>query len=270
MPDSDEAIVRNTVTFALANQKGGVGKTTTAVNVGACLAEAGADVLLVDLDPQGNASTGVGVDRAQVKIGTYEVLSGTPAEDAIVRTEIDRLWVIPSTIDLAGAEVELVSAFARETKLRHGLHSLRGSYDYILIDSPPSLGLLTVNALAACDKVLVPIQCEYYALEGLGQLIRTLELVRDGLNATLEVGGVVLTMFDARTKLAEQVVGEVRKHFAERVFATIIPRSVRLSEAPGFGKPVIAYDGSSRAARAYRDLAAEVLQRWDTRRGRGA
>jgi len=248
--------------LALMNQKGGVGKTTTAVNLGACLAEAGARVLLVDLDPQGNATTGIGVDRSDVKVGTYEVLIGSPAADAIIRTQVAGLDLLPSTIDLAGAEVELVSAFARETKLRQGIEPLRGRYDFVLIDSPPSLGLLTVNALAAADEVLVPIQCEYYALEGLGQLLRTLDLVRDGVNPGLTVGGVVLTMFDARTKLAEQVVSEVRAHFGDAVFRNVIPRSVRLSEAPGFGKPIIVYDPSSRASTAYRDLAREVLAKF--------
>ncbi|MGZ4188878.1 MAG: ParA family protein, partial [Actinomycetota bacterium] len=248
--------------FALTNQKGGVGKTTTAVNLGACLAEAGSRVLLVDLDPQGNASTGVGVDRGSVKAGTYELLGGTAGPEAILATEVEGLDVLPSTIDLAGAEVELVSAFARETKLRNGLAHVRAGYDFVLIDSPPSLGLLTVNALAACDEVIVPIQCEYYALEGLGQLMRTLDLVRDGLNPGLHVGGVVLTMFDARTKLAEQVVAEVRSHFGDAVFRSVIPRSVRLSEAPGFGKPIIRYDSSSRAATAYRELAKEMRARW--------
>jgi chromosome partitioning protein len=252
--------------FALTNQKGGVGKTTTAVNLGASLAAAGARVLLVDLDPQGNASTGVGVDRKQVKLGSYEVLGGASVEEARLNTQLDGLHIIPSTIDLAGAEVELVSAFARETKLRHALAPARASYDFILVDSPPSLGLLTVNALAAADATIVPIQCEYYALEGLGQLVRTLELVRDGLNPTLAVGGVVLTMFDARTKLAEQVVAEVRAYFGETVFGTVIPRSVRLSEAPGYGQPILKYDPSSRAAFAYRDLAREVLERWPLQR----
>ncbi len=248
--------------FALTNQKGGVGKTTTAVNLGASLAALGARVLLVDLDPQGNASTGVGIDRKQVKVGSYEVLGGASLGEATLGTEVDGLSVVPSTIDLAGAEVELVSAFARETKLRQALLPAREAYDFILVDSPPSLGLLTVNALSAADFTIVPIQCEYYALEGLGQLMRTLELVRDGLNETLSVGGVVLTMFDARTKLAEQVVAEVRSYFGDTVFQTVIPRSVRLSEAPGYGKPVMKYDPSSRAAFAYRELAREVLARW--------
>jgi chromosome partitioning protein len=256
-----------TIVLALTNQKGGVGKTTTAVNLGACLAETGSRVLLVDLDPQGNATTGVGIDRASVKAGTYELLGGSGVAEAILATDVAGLDVLPSTIDLAGAEVELVSAFARETKLRQGLATIRSEYDFVLIDSPPSLGLLTVNALAACDEVVVPIQCEYYALEGLGQLIRTLDLVRDGLNPSLKVGGVVLTMFDARTKLAEQVVAEVRRHFGDAVFRSIIPRSVRLSEAPGYGKPIIRYDPTSRAAMAYRELAAEARARWPMAHG---
>src|SRR5437588_554365 len=200
LPASTKADTGSSIILALTNQKGGVGKTTTAVNLGACLAEGGARVLLVDLDPQGNATTGVGIDRGSVKAGTYELLGGSGGAEAILATDVAGLDVLPSTIDLAGAEVELVSAFSRETKLRQGLAGLRGEYDFVLIDSPPSLGLLTVNALAACDEVVVPIQCEYYALEGLGQLIRTLDLVRDGLNPSLRVGGVVLTMFDARTK----------------------------------------------------------------------
>lgn len=262
LPASTQAKSGNAVVLALTNQKGGVGKTTTAVNLGACLAEAGSRVLLVDLDPQGNATTGCGIDRSTVKSGTYELLGGTGGAESILATDVQGLDVLPSTIDLAGAEVELVSAFARETKLRQGIASVRDEYDFVLIDSPPSLGLLTVNALAACDEVVVPIQCEYYALEGLGQLMRTLDLVRDGLNPSLKVGGVVLTMFDARTKLAEQVVAEVRKHFGDAVFRSIIPRSVRLSEAPGFGKPIIRYDPGSRASTAYRELAAETRARW--------
>jgi chromosome partitioning protein len=248
--------------IALANQKGGVGKTTTAVNLGACLAELGARVLIVDADPQGNASTGLGVDRSAVKLGTYEVLLGAPGIEAVVPTEVEGLFVLPSTIDLAGAEIELVAAFAREQKLRASLAPVKESFEVILLDSPPSLGLLTINALVAADLVMVPIQCEYYALEGLGQLLRTIELVRDGLNAALTIGGVVLTMFDARTRLAEQVVAEVRAHFGEAVFVTVIPRSVRLSEAPGFGKPIIRYDPSATGAKAYRALAGEAAARW--------
>ncbi|TMK19017.1 MAG: ParA family protein [Actinobacteria bacterium] len=254
--------------FAFANQKGGVGKTTTAVSLAACLADEGVETLIVDFDPQGNASTGVGIDRRSVKVGSYEVLAGVDPMEGVRATEIERLSVLPSTIDLAGAEIELVSAFARESKLRTVLAPLRERYHAILIDSPPSLGLLTVNALVAADAVVVPIQCEYYALEGLGQLVRTLELVRDGLNPTLSIAGVVLTMYDARTRLAEQVVAEVRRHFGEDVFRTVIPRSVRLSEAPGFGKPITRYDPTTRGAQAYRDLAKEFIDRWNATRAR--
>jgi chromosome partitioning protein len=253
--------------FAFANQKGGVGKTTTAVSLAACLADEGVETLIVDFDPQGNASTGVGIDRRSVKVGTYEVLAGIDPSEGIRATEIERLSVLPSTIDLAGAEIELVSAFARESKLRSVIAGLRDRYAAILIDSPPSLGLLTINALVAADAVVVPIQCEYYALEGLGQLTRTLELVRDGLNPTLAIAGVVLTMYDARTRLAEQVVAEVRRHFGDDVFRSVIPRSVRLSEAPGFGRPITRYDPTTRGAQAYRDLAREFIARWNARRG---
>ena len=245
--------------FAIANQKGGVGKTTTSVNLGASLADLGYRVLVVDLDPQGNATTGLGVNAREVESSIYDVImSDTNIEDCIEPTSLKNLFVAPATIDLAGAEIELVPAFSRELKLRRALHEIREDYDYILIDCPPSLGLLTVNGLAAADDVLVPIQCEYYALEGLSQLIRNVTLVRTNLNPTLDVRGIVLTMYDARTKLADQVEQEVRNHFGKTVYLTVIPRTVRLSEAPSFGQPIILFDPTSRGAVAYRELAKEV------------
>ncbi len=245
--------------IALANQKGGVGKTTTAVNLGAGLAELGYRVLVVDLDPQGNATTGLGINPRDVEASIYDVImSGVSPEDCIEPTSLKNLFVLPATIDLAGAEIELVPAFSRELKLKRALDSIKHDYDVILIDCPPSLGLLTINGLAAADDVIVPIQCEYYALEGLGQLLRNVSLVRSGLNPTLDVRGIVLTMYDARTKLADQVETEVRTHFGAKVYRTIVPRTVRLGEAPSFGQPIIVFDPSSRGATAYRDLAKEV------------
>ena len=248
--------------LAIANQKGGVGKSTTAVNIGAYLALAGARVLVIDLDPQGNASTGLGLDHREIEPSIYDVLTGEASPVAAIRaTGVPNLHVLPSTIDLAGAEVELVSAMSRETRLRRALESIDHQYETILIDCPPSLGLLTVNALAAADELLIPIQCEYYALEGLGQLLRNVELVRANLNPDLRIGGIVLTMYDGRTRLALQVVDEVRKHFTDIVYQTVVPRSVRLSEAPGYGLPIALYDPLSRGGIAYRDLTFEFAER---------
>jgi chromosome partitioning protein len=248
--------------LAVANQKGGVGKSTTAVNIGAYLALAGARVLVIDLDPQGNASTGLGLDHREIEPSIYDVLTGdAPPATAIRATGVADLHILPSTIDLAGAEVELVSTMSRETRLRRALESIDHQYDTILIDCPPSLGLLTVNALAAADELLIPIQCEYYALEGLGQLLRNVELVRANLNPELRIGGIVLTMYDGRTRLALQVVDEVRKHFTDVVYQTVVPRSVRLSEAPGYGLPIALYDPLSRGGIAYRDLTFELAER---------
>jgi chromosome partitioning protein len=245
--------------LAIANQKGGVGKTTTSVNLGAALAEMGYRVLVVDLDPQGNATTGLGVNARELEGSIYDVIMNDAAiEDCVEPTSLKNLFVAPATIDLAGAEIELVPAFSRELKLRRALHEIRDDYDYMLIDCPPSLGLLTVNGLAAADDVVVPIQCEYYALEGLSQLIRNVSLVQKNLNPSLGVRGIVLTMYDARTKLADQVEQEVRNHFGRTVYQTVVPRTVRLSEAPSFGQPIILFDPTSRGAVAYRELAKEV------------
>ncbi len=245
--------------IAIANQKGGVGKTTTSVNLGASLAELGYRVLVVDLDPQGNATTGLGINARNLQASVYDVIMTNAAiEDCVEPTSLKNLFVAPATIDLAGAEIELVPAFSRELKLRRALEEVRDEYDYVLIDCPPSLGLLTVNGLAAADDVIVPIQCEYYALEGLSQLIRNVTLVRTNLNPKLDVRGIVLTMYDARTKLADQVEQEVREHFGPRVYQTVVPRTVRLSEAPSFGQPIIVFDSTSRGAVAYRELAKEV------------
>lgn len=255
--------------LAIANQKGGVGKTTTSVSLSASLAEQGLRVLLVDFDPQGNASSGLGLRVAPGEVSIYDVLvDGRDIADALVPTSQLGLDIVRANIDLAGAEVELVSAFSREHKLRKALHAIRDHYDAIIIDCPPSLGLLTVNAMTAADGVVVPIQCEYFALEGLGALRRNAELIREQLNPQLEMTGFVLTMLDARTRLSQQVVDEVRSHFGARVFDTRIPRSIRLAEAPGFGQPITQFDPASRGAMAYRRLAREVIQRLDARADR--
>ncbi|HEX6971098.1 MAG TPA: AAA family ATPase [Limnochordia bacterium] len=248
--------------IAIVNQKGGVGKSTTAVNLGAYLAREGRRVLLIDLDPQGNATSGVGIQKRPGLLGMYEVLmEQRPLSDVIKPTEVEGLDVAPATIDLAGAEIELVPALSREFRLKQALAPVRDAYAYVLIDSPPSLGLLTVNGLAAADGVLVPIQCEYYALEGLSQLVRTIEMVRDHINPQLRIEGVLMTMFDPRTNLSQQVMDDVVAFFADkvRVYRSVIPRNVRLSEAPSFGQPIVLYDDRSKGAQAYRQLAGEVL-----------
>jgi chromosome partitioning protein len=245
--------------LAVANQKGGVGKTTTTVNLGAALADLGYRVLVVDLDPQGNASTGLGINIRGLQASMYDViLSDVPIEDCVEASSVKNLFVAPASLDLAGAEIELVPAFSRELRLKHALAEVRDDYDYVLIDCPPSLGLLTINGMAAASEVLVPIQCEYYALEGLGQLMRNVGLVTKNLNPALDISTIVLVMYDARTKLSDQVAQEVRAHFGEKVCKIMIPRTVRLSEAPSFGQPITAFDPTSRGAVAYRELAKEV------------
>lgn len=246
--------------IAIANQKGGVGKTTTAVNLSSCLAFKGKRVVIIDIDPQGNTTSGLGIDKKTIEKSIYEVLiNDVKIENALMKTAIENLYICPSNIQLVGAEVELVSVISRETRMKVSIEDIRSKYDYILIDCPPSLGLLTLNALTASDTILVPIQCEYYALEGLSQLMNTVKLVQRHLNPALDVEGVVLTMFDARTNLSIQVVEDVKKHFRNKVYRTVIPRNVRLSEAPSFGLPIILYDPKSKGAECYLDLAQEVI-----------
>lgn len=245
--------------IAIANQKGGVGKTTTSVNLAAALAEMGLRVLVIDLDPQGNASTGLGIDIRSIGVTVYDVLlHDTAIEDAIEATGVKNLFVLPSNIDLAGAEIELVSVLSRETRLKRAVDQIRPDYDIVIIDCPPSLGLLTINAFVAANEVIVPIQCEYYALEGLTQLFRNVKLVKNNLNERLNISHIVLTMYDSRTKLAEQVAADVKEHYPKLVCRTFIPRNVRLSEAPSYGQPITVFDPISRGAVAYRELAKEI------------
>jgi chromosome partitioning protein len=258
-PSSAGSSSREARVLAIANQKGGVGKTTTAVNLGAALAEAGWEVLIVDLDPQGNATIGLGIDRQGLEVSLYEVLTqDLPLQECLRHCDLPGLRVAPATIDLVGAEIELVPTMSRELRLRRALEPVLSQFDFVLADCPPSLGLLTVNGLAAAGEVLVPIQCEYYALEGVEQLFQVVRLVKAQVNPLLSISAIVLTMYDARTKLAEQVAADVRSHFGETVCRTIVPRTVRLSEAPSFGQPITIFDPTSRGAIAYRDLAKEV------------
>lgn len=247
-------------TIAIANQKGGVGKTTSSVNLSACLAYLGKKVLLIDIDPQGNATSGVGVNKGDVDQCIYEVLiDDVDVKSTIMETKVENLHVVPATISLAGAEIELVSTISREARLKNALAEVKDMYDYIIIDCPPSLGLLTLNSLTASDAIIIPVQCEYYALEGLSQLLSTIRLVQKHLNHDLMIDGVLLTMLDARTNLGMQVIEEVKKYFQEKVYKTIIPRNVRLSEAPSHGEPIIIYDPKSRGAEVYLELAKEVI-----------
>ncbi len=255
-------VTRRATIVAIANQKGGVGKSTTAINLGAALARQGERVLVVDLDPQANTTSGFGIDRNLLESSMYHVLvDGAMVDDVLEPTSLRDLFVVPATIELAGAEIEMVSMFARESRLGQALEKIRHDYDFVLIDCPPSLGLLTINGLAAADEVLVPIQCEYYALEGVSLLMRNISLVRQNLNPELDVEGMVLTMFDGRTTLSSDVVRQVRDHFGETAYRTVVPRTVRLSEAPSYGEPIESFDPMSRGAIAYRELAREFRRR---------
>lgn len=248
--------------IAIVNQKGGVGKTTTAINLAASLAAADQKVLLIDIDPQGNSTVGLGLDKEKLQFSVYDALIGRKAmAEIILPTEFKNLFLAPANIHLSGAEIELVNTIARETKLRQALQPAKTNYDYTLIDCPPSLGLLTVNTLTAAETVLIPIQCEFYALDGVGQLLRTIILVKSGLNPNLRIEGVLLTMCDLRTNLSVQVMQEIKKRFQDKVYNTIIPRNVKLSEAPSFGKPIHHYDEKSAGALAYHRLAEEIIQR---------
>jgi chromosome partitioning protein len=248
--------------IVICNQKGGTGKTTTSVNLSAALADLGKKIVLLDMDPQGNATSGLGVNKNEIKNSAYEVLLGKiqPA-NARLKTSVQNLDIIPCNIHLTGAEIELVGVLSRETRLKKALSEIKDEYDYILIDSPPSLGLLTLNALVAADSIIIPIQCEFYALEGVSQLLNTINLVRDGLNSALQIEGVLLTMADFRTNLTVEVINEIKNYFKDKVYQTIIPRNIRLSEAPSYGKPINVYDNSSIGAKKYAELANEVVKR---------
>lgn len=248
--------------IAIFNQKGGVGKTTTNINLAACLALKGKKTLVLDIDPQGNTTSGLGVSKRGLEDTVYNILVDKDYDirNAIIKTDVENLDLIPASVDLAGAEVELVQVDQRETALKKGLEHIKGDYDYIFIDCPPSLGLLTINSLAAVDSVLIPIQCEFYALEGVSQLVSTIDLVKKSLNPELEIQGVILSMFDGRTNLSAQVVQEVKKYFGDKVYTTVIPRNVRLAEAPSYGLPITAYDPKSKGAEAYMDFAEEFLE----------
>lgn len=246
--------------ISIFNQKGGVGKTTTNINLSACIARRGKSVLIIDNDPQGNSTSGVGIDKSLVEYSLYDVLvDGIDPEKAIIRTEYDNLFVLPSNVDLAGAEIELSSLENRETRLKNAIDKIKDKFDYIFMDCPPSLGLLTINSLIAADSILIPIQCEYYALEGVSSLLNTYNLIKKSLNKSLEIEGVILTMFDSRTNLSLQVQEEVNSHFGKKVFNTVVPRNVRLAEAPSYGMPIVEYDSKSKGAIAFKMLASEFL-----------
>lgn len=255
--------------IAVANQKGGVGKTTTSVNLSSCLAAYGKKVLLIDTDPQGNASSGVGILREQIEKSVYDVIiNGENISDVILKTDVHNLFLCPSNIDLAGAEIELVSEEKREYLLKNALSTVKDDYDFIIIDCPPSLGLLTLNSFVCADSIIIPIQCEYYALEGLSQLTNTIRTIKRAFNPSLEIEGVLLTMYDTRTNLSMQVAGEVKKYYGEKLYKSVIPRNVRLSEAPSFGQPINVYDKHSKGSACYMNLASEVIQSNAKRGGR--